>query len=67
MLAKLIGAVASMLTLCTVALICASLWGIGKSVERTRCYQHAKVVEDCAQPGWFERGVRWINGVAERR
>ena len=66
MIAKLIRFVISMLIFCSVALICTSLWGIEKSVERTHCYQYARVAEECQQPGWFERGVRWINGITLR-
>ncbi len=37
-----------------------TFWAIGKSRERAECYRHAKVVEDCPQPGAVERLIRAI-------
>jgi hypothetical protein len=61
MYVKYIRRIGYILAVCIVFVTCATMWAMSQSAQRTECYRHAKAVEDCSQPGWFERLIRGAN------
>lgn len=57
-----VGALVSAGIFFVVAVAAVTMWGIGKSRERTECYKAAAAVSDCAEPGVAERALRMIVG-----
>lgn len=57
-----VGVLASTVLFIVVVVMALTMWGIGKSRERTECYKTATAVADCSQPGMVERALRTILG-----
>lgn len=57
---RLIAASSALVLVGLMALIVATLWAQGKSVERTNCYRHATAATDCSAPSKAEALVRRI-------